>query len=168
MYIRIISVILLGLLIFSSPSDAKTTNVTCENIIHSCISHEYPSQRQLLIRDVIAERELFVDAKAFRHFGIDERSILISINRNLGSRENHMVGLLLLSPTGMVETFVIDTNTKSVVEKRFSVLRKSLREELSVGRLSISEAQVIAELAIAKAEEILLLGRVERRRGGDR
>ena len=149
----LLSVILIGLLMSPSPSDGKPQ---FERVIHRGIPHMYYVPRHLLLQDVVAEKELFADMLAFKHFGISERAVLLGVNRNLGTIKNgeeRFVGLLLLSPSGMLDTFVVNANSKSVVLRKESIPRKGLREELSANGVLISEAQAIAAQAMANQGE---------------
>jgi hypothetical protein len=90
-----------------------------------------------LFADIVAERELFTRFD----FGRYERHTLCGLNRKLG--ENR-IGLLLLEPSGILKSPVIDRGTLKVLHEKVSIPRKELREELARNGVLVSDARLIA------------------------
>lgn len=90
-----------------------------------------------LLEDIAAERELFVRFE----FGENDRDILCAINRKVGKDS---VGLLLLEPSGLLKSLVIDRNTLAILHKIIFIPHKEMRGELALHGVSVSAAQAIA------------------------
>jgi hypothetical protein len=95
------------------------------------------SSNSTLFADIVTNRELFVQF----NFGGYERDTLCAVNQEMGK---DTVGLLLLEPSGILNSLLIDRNTLAVIHKKTSIPSKELRSEL-VGRgVLVPDARLIA------------------------
>jgi hypothetical protein len=96
------------------------------------------SSNSTLFRDIVMDRELFIRFD----FGGSERDILCGVNREVGRKGS--VGLLLLEPSGILKSLVIDRTTLTVIHKKVSIPRKELRTELTWHGVPVSDVRLIA------------------------
>ena len=90
-----------------------------------------------LFTDIVANREILTQF----NFGGYERDTLCAVNREKG---NDTVGLLLLEPSGILNTLLIDRNTMNIIHKKTSIPRKELRSELASHGVLVPDARLIA------------------------
>jgi hypothetical protein len=95
------------------------------------------SSNSTLFTDIVANRELFIRFDFDRHAG----NTLCAVNREVGT---DAIGLLLLEPSGILESLIIDRNTLAVIHKKASIPRKELRDELANNGVLVSDARLIA------------------------
>ena len=133
----------------TAPNSRPSRN---EVALTSAVSADYPAQQKSsgsrLFRDIVAERELFIRF----NFGERERYTLCGINREFVGGGNS-VGLLLLEPSGILKTLIIDRDTLAVTHQKASLLRKELREELALNGVLVSDARLIAHQVVGLSEQ---------------
>jgi hypothetical protein len=112
-----------------------------------------------LLEDIAAEREFFIRFS----FGENGRDILCAVNRDMGKDS---VGLLLLEPSGLLKSLVIDRDSLRILHKKLSIPGKSLRREFARRGVSVSGARIIAR-QIKKAGKELAINGLERKRGDE-
>ena len=123
--------------------------IVCVNVNQSeaeAHAERFAAQRHL-IEDIIAERKLILSF----NFQQPERTVLVAMNRNLrapesGEKNERAVGVVILTPSGILRTLVIDSRL-SVIHRASSIPRRNFREELARDGILISEARMIARSA---------------------
>jgi hypothetical protein len=95
------------------------------------------SSNATLFADIVANREIFTQF----NFGVYERNTLCAVNQEMGE---DTVGLLLLEPSGILNTLLIDRNTMHIIHKKASIPHKELRGELASHGVLVPDARLIA------------------------
>jgi hypothetical protein len=75
------------------------------------------------------------------------------------------IGLLLLEPSGILKSIVIDRNSLKALHTKVSIPRKELREELSRHGITVSDVLLIARQVAGILESKDAAGTPESRKG---
>jgi hypothetical protein len=92
----------------------------------------------LLLEKIVEHREFFIRCGGLGNF---DDALLCDVNGELGEDR---IGLLLLEPSGLLKSLVLDRRTGAKIHEDGSIPAKNLRDELTRGGILVADARLVA------------------------